>query len=306
MPEVYLATRRDFLLSTQNFDGGWGYFPGKSSWLEPTAYAMLALHGGHESDQALRRAWSLLESWQLADGSWRAGAQVQEGTWVAALAVTLCSVEPEARIFFPDGPMLAEGIRYLVGTEGAERSTTFRLMEFFGLGKIGMDTSHPAWPWRPGTSSWIEPTVHTIIALKKAQKRLQDRRLAGRVARRIHEGELAILVRRCADGGWNHGSASTFHIDAPSYPESTALALLGLQGRRREAGQALDMARIFWKNTRSPLAKAWLSIALQTWGDRLPSPPADAKPSGDIMLAALEALAHPEGNHVLLRTGEPA
>src|ERR1043166_6663775 len=114
MAEVYLASRRDFLLNTQNPDGGWGYFPGKSSWLEPSAYAMLALCGSQKSGEALRRAWCLLEGWQLADGSWRVGAEGQEGTWVAALPVTLCSVEPEVR------PMLGQGIRYLVGTEGAE------------------------------------------------------------------------------------------------------------------------------------------------------------------------------------------
>src|SRR5260370_18503240 len=128
MGGVYLDQRRDFLRRTQNHDGGWGYFPGKASWLEPTAYAMLALHGDESSYEAMGRGWRLVEAWQLPDGSWRAGAQVQDGTWVTALAVTLCSIDAGPR------NMLAKGVHHLLLTDGAERSTTFRLMEFFGLG----------------------------------------------------------------------------------------------------------------------------------------------------------------------------
>lgn len=292
MAEVYLATRRDFLLRTQNRDGGWGYFPGKSSWLEPTAYAMLALHGDAGAADALGRAWRLLGSWQLPDGSWRAGAQVADGTWVTALAVTVCSLESRAR------PMMNGGVRRLLRTQGAERCTTFRAMEFLGLGRIDMDTKHPAWPWRPGTSSWIEPTVHTIVALRKAGAMLHD----PHIALRIREGQEMILTRRCSDGGWNHGSASTFHIAAPSYPESTALALLALRGRAADAGTAVRMAREFLAVSKSRLASAWLAIALQAWGKTVAAPPEPAASHPDTMLMALEMLAHPNGNHRLLDT----
>jgi hypothetical protein len=294
--DVYLGARRQYLLKTQNADGGWGYFPGKSSWLEPTAYAMLALHGDLASSQALQKAWSLIETWQLPDGGWRAGAQVQDGTWVTALAVTLCSADGKT------GPMLSNGVTRLLGSEGAERSTLFQLMTFLGVARVEADTSHAAWPWRPGNASWIEPTAHTIVALKKVQEQMQARRIRDRVA----EGEKMVLARRCSDGGWNHGSSRTYQIDSPSYPESTALALLALQERHGEAGSALEMAREFWKTTKSPLASAWLAIALQTWGETLP-PPDDSKPiRTDIMLTALETLAHPAGNHRLFRTTEAA
>jgi hypothetical protein len=292
--DVYLDSRREYLLKIQNADGGWGYFPGKSSWLEPTAYAMLALHGDAGSSEALRRAWRLIEKWQLPDGSWRAGAQVQDGTWVTALAVTLCSVDGKA------GPMLSGGVTRLLWTEGAERSTLFQLMTFLGVARVEADTSHAAWPWRPGNASWIEPTAHTIVALKKAQVRLHARRIRDRVL----DAEKMVLARRCSDGGWNHGSSRTYQIDSPSYPESTALGLLALQGRRGDAGRALEMAREFRKTTKSPLASAWLAIALQSWGETV-LPPDDSKPIGtDIMLTALEALAHPAGNHGLFRTEE--
>lgn len=294
MAEDYLAKRRRFLLQSQNIDGGWGYFPGKSSWLEPTAYAMLALHGAEGAADSLDRAWRRVESWRLPDGSWRAGAQVQDRTWVTALAVTLHTV------FGRSSSALEQSTGWLLNLQGAERCLTFRLMEFFGLGHVEGDTSHPAWPWRPGTSSWIEPTVHTIVALKKASGLVSDSRLTYR----IHEGEEMILARRCADGGWNHGAATTFHIAAPSYPESTGLALLGLQDRADRIGRALDTARTFHSSTDSPLARAWLGIALQAWGDRLSRPDDSTALRRDVMLAALEALAHPDGNHRLFRTTE--
>src|SRR5207249_819591 len=63
-----LAPRLEFLRTTQNPDGGWGFFPGKQSWLEPTAYALMALHGDASSAQHFERGWKLVRSWQLPDG----------------------------------------------------------------------------------------------------------------------------------------------------------------------------------------------------------------------------------------------
>ena len=57
MGEVYLQSRLEFLRKTQNTDGGWGYFPGKQSWLEPTAYAMLALQDTPKANAAASSAF---------------------------------------------------------------------------------------------------------------------------------------------------------------------------------------------------------------------------------------------------------
>ena len=297
---MYVESRRAFLLRTQNADGGWGYFPGKASWLEPTAYAMLALYGQPESADALQRAWRLVAGWQLPDGSWRPGSEVGDGAWVTALAVNICSLQPAA------DAIRRKGIEYLLRTEGAERCFKFRVMEVLGLGHIEQDTSHPAWPWRPGTSSWIEPTVHSVIALKKSAAIKGDAGLKTRITVRIHEGEAMILSRRCADGGWNHGASVNLSMPVPSYPESTGLALLALQGRAREAGSALTLARRYYQETKSPLARAWLAIALRAWGDAPEIDRDQRMRDGDIMLAALQALAHPDGNHSVFRTGEAA
>ncbi len=41
--EDRLIDMRRALLSAANADGGWGYYPGKASRLEPTCWALLAL-----------------------------------------------------------------------------------------------------------------------------------------------------------------------------------------------------------------------------------------------------------------------
>lgn len=293
MGGVYLAARREFLRRTQNPDGGWGYFPSKASWLEPTAYAMLALHGAPDSNDAIERAWKLMGTWQLPDGSWRAGAQVMDGTWVTALAVTLCSIRQE------NGSAFQRGLEYLLDTSGAETRTIVRVLRFFGFGNIEVDPAHPGWPWRGGNSSWIEPTAHTLIALKRAQNVVRDRRLRDRV----REGEQMVLSRQCRDGGWNYGNRTALGMELPSYPETTALGLLALQGSEAPVQDSLALARKYWTVPKWPLAHAWLSIALRVWGETVPAPDEEAPTTDDVLLTALEAIGHPDGNFRLLQVG---
>src|SRR4030081_2484858 len=80
-----LSSRRDFLRQTQNADGGWGYFPGKRSWLAPTLYATLALH----NDAASQKSFNLIQSWALPTGGWRTAADVSEANWASALCLTV-------------------------------------------------------------------------------------------------------------------------------------------------------------------------------------------------------------------------
>ena len=297
MGGVYLESRRAFLRAAQNRDGGWGYFPGKQSWLEPTAYAMLALHGSPDSGEALDQAWRLVQSWQLADGSVRASGEIGDGTWVTALFVMLACVRGvhDANV--------ARGIQWLLQVAGAEHNLAMRAFSYFHLLKTKLDVSHEGWPWRDGNAAWIEPTALTLVALKQSAGRYPSAKLEYR----IREGEALVLSRRCSDGGWNCGNPNVLNFELPSYPESTGLALLGLQGRGRSELEApLATARRFRLETKSSLAKAWLGIALRCHGDNPPTAAENAWSSADIMLAALEMLAHPDGNHRLLATGARA
>ena len=287
-----LRHRLDFLLQTQNADGGWGYFPGKHSWLEPTAYAMLALDK-HADPAVLNRAWDLAGSWQLGDGSWRPGADVAgPGTWVTALGVHLCCARGSFDARFTGG------VAWLMGTQGRECNWLARfigLVQGISHGGPDNDVSHRGWPWLRGTTSWVEPTAHTIVALRMAAPHYPG------VADRVADAEEQLLSRRCRDGGWNYGSRRALGIDLPSYPETTALALLGLQGRGDAVREEIAHARGLFSETHSRLARAWLAIALQAHGE--PPAAADDEPDGDILLAALEAIAHPDGNRSAFRVG---
>jgi hypothetical protein len=282
--ESYLGARVDALRRAQNGDGGWGYFPGKQSWLEPTAWAALSLHGTPAAD----RAWALMRSWQLADGSWRPGADVQISNWGTALCVTIASVRGEF------GEPFQKGVNWLLGISGNESVMWKRALAKIGLIPFDRNPAYKGWPWKPDTASWVEPTAHALVALKKASAHFPGDELQHRV--RLGQAQLRDV--RCADGGWNYGSHAALGIDLPSYPETTALALLGLQGEN-ELGKSLAVARQMTQNSPSPLALAWLKIALAL--HREPGPELSGHPSSDVMLTAIEALSCE--NYNLLRTG---
>lgn len=112
-------------------------------------------------------------------------------------------------------------------------------------------------------------------------------------------GQSLLLDVRCKDGGWNYGSRAALGIDLASYPETTGIALVGLQGR---AGldHSLDRATAMLEETTAPMARAWLSIAMRLHGAKLEAPQSETLPP-DLQAVALEALAQSEGNHHLLR-----
>jgi len=290
MPGTYLQERLYALRRTQNADGGWGYVEGKKSWLEPTAYTLLALHR-HASEPEWRKGWDLLRGWQRPDGAWQPNGIANEPHWSTALAVTLHCVRSEFDSRF------RRGVEWLLANRGEESTTFARFIGAFAPNHLGHDRKFAGWPWLPGTTSWIEPTAHALVALKKAAPQVRSEELR----RRIVLAEGMILRRRCADGGWNYGSRAALGVDLPSYPETTALALLGLQAcAEADLTQDLTRARRLLDDTKSRMGRAWLSVSLRNFGMQIPE---DTRPvSGhDVLATALEALSAPGGGHELLR-----
>ena len=103
-------------------------------------------------------------------------------------------------------------------------------------------------------------------------------------------GEAELLDVRCADGGWNYGSHAALQVDLVAFPETTALALIGLQGRP-DLGKSLDLAAKMAGETTSPLARAWLTIALRMHEARVPPSTVQIAPSPETMIAALNIIA---------------
>ncbi len=279
---------RAHLLKAQNADGGWGYFPGRESWLEPTAWAALALHGHGASEQA----YKLVRRWQKDDGSARPSADVDSAHWTASLVVTLAALRR-------DMPVVRRGVDYLLETSGVESGTFMRVMQFLKPEAHDRDARFEGWPWRPGAAAWVEPTVHGITALRLAGRLMPDDQ---RIPDRIDSAQSLIWHQRCSDGGWNYGARKAREIPLESFPETTALALVGLLGRPG-LGDAVLAARTLGQSRRSPLSRAWLALGLRLHGqDAGDDQPAEA--GEDITLCAICTLGAPGGNWPLLIDGK--
>jgi hypothetical protein len=268
------------LRATQNADGGWGYFPGKQSWLEPTFYAAVALEGEPAAD----RAWNLLKSWQGADGGWKPSTDVPVPGWGTSLCVTLAQSRGET------GEPFQKGVQWLMNSKEIELALWKRLLfrtKLFGSPDRNLDLV--GWPWKAGQVSWVEPNTHAIVALKQAL-RAPLKISSDKLRERIRMGEEELLDVRCADGGWNYGSHAALQVDLVAFPETTALALIGLQGRPN-LGKSLDLARKMAAETPSPLARAWLTIALRLHGADVPPSTVEIAPSPETMIAALNIIA---------------
>ena len=293
MESVYLSSRRAFLAQSQNPDGGWGYFPGKQSWLEPTAYALLALQG----EPVARKGHELVLSWQNGDGSFRPAGAVATPSWTTALGVTLAALA---------GNTLAagRGVDYLLQTHGTEADDWLSKVISKVLPQVALDRDPGllAWPWRPNATSWIEPTAHAIVALRVAAARNITRPT---LARRVDLGQRMILSLRCKDGGWNYGSRSALAVDLPSYPETTAVALLGLTGRG-DVQNPVEYGRKLAAAAQAPLASAWLRVSLALHGAKVAQDQNQSFGGNDILLAAVEALGAEGGNAHLLDGGRKA
>ena len=79
-----------------------------------------------------------------------------------------------------------------------------------------------------------------------------------------------------------------------SYPETTGIALVGLQGRA-DLGTSFDLAKKMLGETTSPMARAWLTIAMRVNGVAVEESSGELSP--ERLITALEALGAADGNH---------
>ncbi len=280
------------LKARQNADGGWGYEGGKSSWLEPTVWAALALHG----DPAAERAWGLVRGWQLASGAFAASAQVREEHWATSLAVTLHC----AHGTFDD--QWRRAVEWLTGMKPWRPDWKFRLLNLLRPEREReMDLEVEGWPWRASTAAWVEPTAHALVALRlsAAKTGLES------VESRLRDGEKLLMDRRCSDGGWNYGNKLVLGQALGSYPECTGLGLMGLCGAAdADLSASVKRAQAYWEERIPPAGRAVLRMALRMNGvqfaERDLTPPERCR---ETVHLAWEAMGHADGQWGLLRLG---
>ena len=202
-----LPALRQFLLAGRNADGGWGYYPGKASRLEPTCWSLLALT---DSDP------SVLTRWPAAGGLLRerSGGDVNFAFHALAL-IALTTL----------------GVEHAAGKAGLSASLEQAKGITLEPSKVNRQNNRlQGWSWISGTFSWVEPTAWALLALRK-------REAAGQHAdaRRLAEAESLLVDRCCESGGWNYGNANMLGKELRPYVPTTAVALLALQKRAEPA-----------------------------------------------------------------------
>ena len=242
------------LLARQQRDGGWGYSTA-GSVTEATSFALLALcaSGGSSSD-AVARGVEWLRVRQRSDGGWAPRDEVDQSTWVTAVPLLLPSV-------IRAGLDVSRAADWAAAQSGRESSWVFRLRRLLMGVKNEADAGNPGWPWYPETAAWVTPTALTLLALQKIHREHPSKALEDR----CQSGRAYLLARRCADGGWNHGSTHALGYDGPSYPETTGLALLALQGTPG-LERGLEMARRHYAFAKSLEAVSWLRLGFLAHG----------------------------------------
>ena len=173
------------LLDARNVDGGWGYYAGKSSRLEPTCWALLALRNTNASiDSAVLKRWPARDGLLLE----RAGGEPNYAFHALGLLVlSRFLLEHET-----GNIRLASTLQRVKGVS-LKPSAAFR-----------QNNALQAWPWVAETFSWVEPTAWCLLALKQFGRSFP----ASVDSSRIAEAEHLLLDRVCTGGGWNYGNPS--------------------------------------------------------------------------------------------------
>ncbi len=238
-----------FLIDSQNSDGGWGYRVRGMSYVEPTAAVMLALRGLDEASR--KRARDLLLSLQHSDGGWGIAEIDHESGWMTAWALLAMADDVEAR------DAVARGAAWLVRTENfrvIDPGLRVQVQKAFRI-----DSTLRGWPWQPGDAAWVHPTALSVLALAAIGKR-EDARA----------GIEYLFDRAVSSGGWNIGNP--WMIDKPIPPtiQDTAIALRAIRAMdaadRAQIPPAILFLRDALSRAKTSSELAWGVYGLRDWG----------------------------------------
>jgi hypothetical protein len=248
--------------------GGWPYYAGKSSRIEPTCWALLALSespaGDAVAQQAAESSLRFLAACQRADGLLvdTPGAPPN----LNANGLAACVVSYVASAFRRTEsllPRLLDGIAAMKGVA-------------IDSGDKEQDDTLQGWPWIPQTFSWVEPTCWCALALKKTRSQTKG------ADARIQVADKLLLNRGCEAGGWNFGNARKLAQDLRPYVPTTALGLIALQDRRDDPVVARALAHLEQAQTSEPSAMALSLAALALRIYDRPADEVDARLAADV------------------------
>lgn len=250
-PEVIVARTQLIanLHQLRNIDGGWPYFPGRNSRLEPTCWALLATGSALTSTP--------LGKWQRADGF-----LVEPSTGAVNIAFNALAILCANGAGGGPAAMSDAVVNALLESRGDAAAQHPQLRQ---------DSSLQAWSWTTGAFSWVEPTAWALLALKLWATP------SAAVNARIATGERVMRDRACPGGGWNYGNAEVYGKALPGHVPPTAIGIMALQDRVSEpvVGDAVAFIERQALLEGSTTALALSQLALSAVG-RVPSRLVDA------------------------------
>lgn len=250
---------RHALLASRNGDGGWGYAAGKSSRLEPTAWALLAFADDATTGAAeISRLVDLFGRWQRPDGLLACVPPAPNLAFNGLAALALMHAAG-ARPAPPAAVRLVNRLVTAIATvEGSKTPLGQRLFLWLvpSARTSRQNDELRGWPWVQGTFSWVEPTAWCLLALKRSRRHLPP----ALAADRIEEAERVLLDRCCVRGGWNYGNSNVLGKELSPYVPTTAIGLLALQDRR-EPAEIRRSVEFLVENRKAEVSGMALSLA---------------------------------------------
>jgi len=228
--------------------GGFALRPGGGFRPDATAWAVIALTdlgAPTETGGAARRR---LAAEQQVDGRVSVSRDHPEAFWPTSLAALAWQGASEFK------PAQTRAVDFLLATFGLHREKDPGPI-------VGHDPDLKGWPWRAGTSPWVEPTALTLMALQAAG-------YGGH--QRVAEAVRLLLDRQLPEGGWNYGNTTVFGQVLHPLPESTGMVLtaLGPQVPRHAVQKSLDFLDDRVTGLKTPWSLGWGLLGLSAWGRR--------------------------------------
>ncbi len=255
-----------FLLA-QEKDGLWPYEFGKDSALEPSCWAVIALHDKAASVESYVKRLATLQN---ADGGWSNELARLESDWSTAASLfalryleskSLLENKSDATQKSKLSSVISKAEDWILDnrTEYYSSAAKFALL----LWKGPEHDYERGWPWTQNTFDWVEPTSYVLMAFKNSQ-----RMKVPSTSKAMHLGEQYLLSLVCRDGGWNFGDRNPYGAQNPPDVQSTALALLALKNRQNETGvkRSLEWLRKKMEDPQSQTQRAWGAMVLCSYG----------------------------------------
>lgn len=276
----------EFLLNSQNPDGGWGYKRGGMSFVEPTSAVLLALSPEPAAKAAILRAREYLSVLQHPDGGWGIAAIDFESGWMTGWAIwALAGINQRVEQLAVNWLLTNSGIRV---TDSSDIAVIRNLLK--------IDPSVTGWSWQVGDASWVFPTALALIALSRL-------RLVSHT--RVSEGITYLLDRSIPSGGWNIGNPYMVTGELSPTIEDTVISLLALQAlgvnnNATQLGSEWLSGRLAHARTAGELA--WLTWFFRSQG-QVPKPlndrltevqRKDGSWNGNPFITAIAIVAAPE------------